>query len=165
MRRNLLILFIVTTLLFSCSTDEDNTKESSPESAIVGNWHAVEFQAADPNNSTLNFGAEALEKLVEEECYILTFDFNADLTVIAENSVNYIVQNATTTGISVDCPTQTDIESSTYSYDGSVLTIVDQEGVTQKIKVTIEGDVMSVDATDLDVTNLDASGSLIFAKS
>ena len=164
MRRNFLALFIATSLLLSCSNDEDNNKDSSSENAIKGEWRAVEFQSADPNDATLNFGAEVLERLADEECYILTFDFNADLTVVVKNSVNHLSQNASATGLIVDCPTQTDTETSTYTYDGSFLTIIDQEGEAQTIEVTIDGDVMTVDAADLDVTNLDASGSLIFTR-
>lgn len=160
MKRNLFLLFIVSTLLFSCSKDENEDSAN----LIVGTWRATEFQAADPNSSTLNFGAEILANLTAEECYVLTFAFNADLTVVVENAINYVVPDATPTGISVDCPTQKDTESSTYTYDGSVLTIVDQDGMTQLIKVTIDGNVMTVDATDLDVNNLDAAGSVIFSK-
>lgn len=160
MKRNLFLLFIVSTLLFSCSKDENEDSAN----LIVGTWRATEFQAADPNSSTLNFGAEILANLTAEECYVLTFAFNADLTVVVENAINYVVPDATPTGISVDCPTQKDTESSTYTYDGSVLTIVDQDGMTQSIKVTIDGNVMTVDATDLDVNNLDAAGSVIFSK-
>lgn len=162
MKRNLLLLFAATTLLLSCSKDENKIEVS--ENPILGTWRAIEFQAADSNSSTLNFGAEILSKLTAEECYVLTFVFNADLTVLVENAINYVVPNATPTGISVDCPTQKDTESSTYIYNGSVLTIVDQDGMTQSIKVTIDGDTMTVDATDLDVNNLDAAGSVIFKK-
>ncbi|MFS4493309.1 lipocalin family protein [Maribacter sp. 2308TA10-17] len=162
MKRNLLLLCLATTLIFSCSKDADANEENV--NPIVGTWRATEFRAADPNNSTLNLGAEILANLTAEECYILTFMFNADLTVTVENAVNYVVPNATPTGLSVDCPTQKDTESSTYTYDGSVLTIVDQEGVSQSIKVTIEDNVMTVDATDLDVNNLNAAGSVIFTK-
>ena len=162
MKHNLFLLCIAATLLFSCSKDEENNVDGA--STIIGAWRATEFQAADPNSATLNFGAEILANLTAEECYILTFAFNADLTVVVENAINYVVPNATATGISVDCPTEKDTESSTYTYDGSVLTIIDQDGVTQSIKVTISGDVMTVDATDLDVNNLDAAGSVIFRK-
>ena len=160
MKLNLLLLCLVTTFIFSCSKDA-NEENVSP---IVGTWRATEFIAADPSNTTLNLGAEILANLTAEECYILTFAFNTDLTVTVENSVNYVVPNATPTGLSVDCPTQKDTESSTYTYDGSVLIIVDQEGVSQSIKVTIEDNIMTVDATDLDVNNLNAAGSVIFTK-
>jgi len=165
MKRNLFILFISSFVLFSCSTDENNQDDiDDPSTAIIGSWRAIEFQAADPNNSTLNLGAEILNNLTAEECYILTFMFNSDLTVMVENAVNFVVPNATPTGISVECPTESDTESSTYMYDGTTLTIVDQNGETQSIQVTIEGDIMTVNATDLDVNNLNADGSVIFER-
>jgi len=165
MKRNLFILFISSFVLFSCSTDENNQDDiDDPSTAIIGSWRAIEFQAADPNNSTLNLGAEILNNLTAEECYILTFMFNSDLTVMVENAVNFVVPNATPTGISVECPTESDTESSTYMYDGTILTIVDQNGEMQSIQVTIEGDIMTVNATDLDVDNLNADGSVIFER-
>jgi len=165
MKRNLFILFISSFVLFSCSTDENNQDDiDDPSTAIIGSWRAIEFQAADPNNSTLNLGAEILDNLTAEECYILTFIFNSDLTVMVENAVNFVVPNATPNGLSVECPTQSNTESSTYTYDGTILTIVDQNGEMQSIQVTIEGDIMTVNATDLDVDNLNADGSVIFER-
>jgi len=122
MKRNLFILFISSFVLFSCSTDENNQDDiDDPSTAIIGSWRAIEFQAADPNNSTLNLGAEILNNLTAEECYILTFIFNSDLTVMVENAVNFVVPNATPNGLSVECPTQSNTESSTYTYDGTLL--------------------------------------------
>ena len=161
MKRNLFLLFISTTLLFSCSTD-DNKQDD--ENAIVGSWRATEFKAANPNSSNVNFGAEILANLTAKECYILTFTFNQDLSVIAKNAADYLEINATATGISVPCPTQTDTETSTYTYNGTTLTTVDAEGAVVSVKVTIDGNIMSVDATDLDIPNFDGEGDLIFEK-
>lgn len=164
MKRNLLFLFMASVLMFACSTDQDNQESNDPLNAILGSWRAVEFNVAGSGSSTVNLGAEILANLAAEECYILTFDFNQDLTVVVENAFNFIALNATPAGISVDCPEQRDVESSTYTFDGSTLSIVDEDGVTQSIEVTIEGDIMTVDAADLDVDNLNAEGELIFEK-
>lgn len=164
MKRDVFILFLASMLFVSCSKDDNNQENIDPASAIVGSWRATEFKAADPNNSNVNLGAEILKKLTAEECYIITFTFNEDLTVVGDNAVNYLEINATATGLDVPCPTQKDTESSTYTYDGSVLTIVDQNGISQAIKVSIEGNNMNADATDLDIPNFDAAGELIFEK-
>lgn len=165
MKRNLFLLFFSATIVFSCSTDENTNEEiQSGKDAIVGSWRASEFKAANPNSSNVNLGAEILANLTAKDCYILTFTFNEDLTLAAESAVNYLEINATATGLEVPCPTQKDSESSTYTYDGAVLTTTDQTGKVVTVKVTIEGDIMTADATDLDIPNFDTEGSLIFEK-
>lgn len=151
--------------MFSCSKDENkDSQEQAPGDAVVGSWRASEFKAANPNSSNVNLGAEILANLTADDCYILTFTFNEDLTLIAESGVNYLEINATATGLEVPCPTQSDTESSTYTYDGEVLTTIDQTGKVVNVKVTIEGNIMTADATDLDLPNFNGEGSLIFEK-
>jgi len=164
MKRNIFFLLLASALISACSSDNENPNDLDPTSAIVGSWRATEFKAADPNSSNVNLGAEILDKLTGEECYIIAFTFNQDLTVTGESGVNYLQINATATGLDVPCPTQRDTESSTYTYDGSVLTIMDSDGVSQSIKVTIEGNVMNADAGDLDIPNFDSDGELVFEK-
>ena len=94
----------------------------------------------------------------------MTFIFNQDLSLIVENATDYLEINATATGLEVPCPTQKDTEASTYTYDGTTLTTIDTEGITVAVKVTIDGNMMSADATDLDIPNFDGSGELIFEK-
>lgn len=164
MKRNLFLLFISTTLLFSCSSDDDQQDDANDENQIVGSWRVTEFKAADSNSSNVNLGAEILANLTAEDCYILTFTFNQDLSLIVENATDYLEINATATGLEVPCPTQKDTEASTYTYDGTTLTTIDTEGMTVTVKVTIDGNMMSADATDLDIPNFDGSGELIFEK-
>jgi len=164
MKRNLVFLFIVATLTFSCSKDENKNQETNPENAIVGSWRATEFKATDSNSSNVNLGAKILANLTAEDCYILTFTFSEDLSLIAENAVDYLEINATATGLEVLCPTQKDTEFSTYTYDGTTLTTVDAAGMVVTIKVAIDGNTMSADATDLDIPNFDGAGELIFEK-
>ena len=164
MKPNVFILFLSAILFISCSTDENEQDDLDPVSAIVGSWRATEFKAADPNNSNVNLGADILERLTADECYIITFTFNQDLSLTGESGVNYLQINATATGLEVPCPTQKDTESSTYTYDGTTLTTVDADGVTVMVKVTIDGNTMSADATDLDIPNFDAAGEIIFEK-
>jgi len=165
MKHNLLLLLIVVTLSFSCSKDDTKSSDADPESAIVGSWQARQFKAADPNSSNVNIGAEILSNLTAEECYILTFTFNEDLSLIAESSINYLELNFSATGLEVPpCPTQSDTETSTYTYDGTTLTTVDTDGVIVMVKVNIDGNTMSADATDLDIPNFDGDGELIFEK-
>ncbi len=165
MKRNILFLFLASGLMFSCSKDDNNDETETGQNAIVGQWQATELQIDNATASDdAKFGKQILDFLTERECVILTFDFKADLTVTAENSADYLSINATPTGLDVPCPTESDTDASTYTYDGSVLTTIDENGQTIMVDVTINGDTMTVDASDLDIDNFNDEGQLIFKK-
>ncbi|MGF1558159.1 MAG: hypothetical protein ACFCUL_03650 [Flavobacteriaceae bacterium] len=165
MKLNFQVLLITSALIYSCSSDENNVEDTIDVNAILGEWQATELQINDQTASdNAKFGKQILDYLTARDCYILTFNFNADLTVTAENSANYLEIGATASGLEVPCPTQTDTSSSTYTYDGSVLTTIDESGNQVSVDVTINGDIMTVDAADLDIPNFNDEGKLIFMK-
>jgi hypothetical protein len=156
---------MVSGFIFSCSKDDDNNDTEAAQNAIVGEWQATELQIDDATaGDDAKFGKQILDFLTARDCFVLTFDFKADLTVTAENSADYLSINATSTGLDVPCPTESDVNSSTYTYDGSVLTTIDENGQTITVDVTINGDTMTVDAADLDIDNFNDQGKLIFKK-
>lgn len=166
MRRNVWVTLGMIGVLFSCSKSDDNNNGMETEqSTIVGQWRATELQIDDQTASDdAIFGKQILDFLTARDCFILTFDFKADLSVTAENSADYLTINASPTGLDVPCPTQSDTTESTYTFDGSVLTTVDENGQTLTVDVTIDGDTMTVDATDLDIENFNDEGQLIFKR-
>ncbi len=152
-------------LLFSCSSDKDSDSMDSSPSAIIGTWDATELVIDNTTASDdAKFGKKILDFLTDKDCYIITLQFNEDLTAEASNSANFVEVNATATGLDVPCPTESDSESSTYTFDGSVVSIVDMNGDTINVDVRIQGDIMTVDAADLEIPNFDDSGELIFRK-
>ena len=165
MKRSILLLFLASGLIFSCSKDKNSEETQTGQNAIVGEWQATELQIDDATASDdAKFGKQILDFLTERDCFILTFNFNADLTVTAENSADYLTINATPTGLDVPCPTEFDADMGTYSYDGAVLTTIDENGQTILVDVTINGDIMTVDAADLNIANFNDEGQLIFHK-
>lgn len=153
--------------MVSCSSDKEDggTLTETKASAIIGTWDATELRI---NNDTASddakFGKQILDFLTNKNCYVVTLEFNEDLTANASNATNYIEVNATASGLDIPCPTQSDMESSTYTFDGSFVSIVDTNGETILVDVSIDGDVMIVDATDLEIPNFTDSGELIFVK-
>ena len=165
MQRYSLLFVLATFLLFSCSSDK--VVDVVDASSIIGTWEATDLMI---NNETASDDAknarDILNFLSAKDCYILSFTFNSDLTVTAENSSNYveISVNSAGTGLEIPCPTESDLEASTYTFDGMVLTILDGNGETVTLDVSIDGDTMAVDAADLDIPNFNDSGELIFIK-
>ena len=165
MQRYSLLYVVAVFLIFSCSSDK--VEDVVDASSILGTWEATDLMI---NNETASDDAknarDILNFLTAKDCYILSFTFNSDLTVTAQNSSNYveISVNSAGTGLEIPCPTESDTEASTYTFDGMVLTILDGNGETVNVDVTIDGDTMAVDAADLNIPNFNDSGELIFIK-
>ena len=164
MKRNLLVLFIATALLFSCSSDKDDTNQ---ENDIIGSWDLTALEIDDNTASDdEKFARDILSFLSALDCSLLTITFNADQTVITENSGNYLDINVITggTGLDVPCPTEKDTSVDSYLYEGGVLTYIDENEIETKVKVIISGNTMRVNAVELDFANFDDGGELIFTK-
>lgn len=152
-------------LLISCSSDKGDEPNIDSSVNIVGTWDATELQINEATASDDAFFArEILAHLTDKDCYVITLQFNADMTASATNSANFIEINATQTGLDIPCPTQSDTETSTYSYEGNVVSFVDANGDTVAVDVTINEDVMTVDAADLQIPEFNESGQLIFQR-
>ncbi len=164
MKRNLLALYMVTALLFSCSSDKDDTNQ---ENDIIGSWELTALEIDDNTASDdEKFARDILSFLSALDCSLLTITFNADQTVITENSGNYLDINLITigTGLDVPCPTEKDTSVDSYLYEGGVLTYIDENEIETKVNVNISGNTMRVNAVELDFTNFDDGGVLIFTK-
>jgi hypothetical protein len=163
MKRSISVLPIILSLLVSCSTDKD--KSEDPISAIEGSWAATELQVDEETASeNSKFGAQILDYLTENNCVVLTFTFKSDLTVEANNSANYIEVNGSSSGLEIQCPTQSDFNLSTYTFDGAILTTVDEDGQTVALRATVNDNILSINAADLDIPNFNDEGELLFVK-
>lgn len=165
MKFKFLLFFLVSGLFLSCSSDSNS--DDSKEDAIVGIWQAYELKVNNDTASDDEKNArDILNFLTLKDCYVLSFNFKEDLTVIIENSVQYleIGLNAEGNGFDIPCPTEKDTETTVYVYENGKLTYTDENQQIIVVDVTIDGDVMTVDATDLDIPNLNAGGQLIFKR-
>ncbi|WP_298484344.1 hypothetical protein [uncultured Maribacter sp.] len=158
MKKLTFIIIAIGILFSSCSKDALSNKDS-----IVGKWELVEFNVdAEAAGTYINLAEDALEKLIKEDCAIVTFEFKEDATLVSENAVNYLEINAGVTGLIVECPSAKDIETTVYTYKDGVLQFKDENGKDISAKASIEGDVMTVDAEGLDIPNFNTKGELIF---
>ncbi len=158
------LLMVFSIFLFSCSSDkEDETMEA--ENSIVGTWQATELKINDGTaGDDAKFGKQILDILTSNDCHIIAFTFHEDLSVVAENSVNYLEFNASSTGQLVPCPTEKDADTGTYTFENNLLTIIDSDGEKIEVNVIVDGDTMTIDASDLDVPNFNADGELVFER-
>ena len=112
------------------------------------------------------FARDILSFLSAIDCSLMTITFNADQSVITENSGNYLEIDVNTggTGLNVPCPTEKDTSVDSYLYEGGVLTYIDENEMETTVNVTISGNTMRINAVELDFTNFDEGGQLIFTK-
>ncbi len=167
MYKHILCIAGIVITLISCSSDKDETQTETEvqSTAIIGTWDATELKIDNETASDdAKFGKQILDFLTADNCFIITLQFNEDLTASASNSANYIEVNATATGLDIPCPTDSDVNESTYTFDGETVTTIDENGDELAIGVSIEGNIMTVDASDLDIPNFSEDGQLIFVK-
>lgn len=167
MYKHILLIAGVILTLMSCSSDKEETQTELEDTstAIIGTWVATELEIDNETASDdVKFGKQILDFLTAKDCYIITLQFNEDLTASASNSANYVEVNATSSGLDIPCPTESDINESTYTFDGETVTTIDENGEELTIGVSIDGNMMTVDASDLDIPNFSEDGQLIFVK-
>lgn len=164
MLRKVCLMLMTAGLLFSCSSDDEKGANAND---IIGTWDLTALQI-DENNATTDeeFGKEILDFLTDQQCYIITITFNEDLSVVTENSGNYLEINVNQggTGLDIPCPTQSDTDTSTYTFDGETLTYIDDSLETVTVTVQISGNTMTISAADFGVDNFDTGGQLVFTK-
>ncbi|MBT8221897.1 MAG: lipocalin family protein [Eudoraea sp.] len=164
MLRKTCFVIMTASLLLSCSSDDEKSADAND---ILGTWDLTALQI-DENNATTDeeFGKEILDFLTDQQCYIITITFNEDLSVVTENSGNYLEINVNQggTGLDIPCPEQSDTDTSTYTFDGETLNYIDDSLETVTVTVQISGNTMTVNAVDFGVDNFDTGGKLVFTK-
>jgi len=163
MKNYITILIFIAVVLGACSTDKETAQDT--QEPIIGEWVLTELKVDQETASdSAKFGKEILDQLAENNCVVLTFTFNADLTASAENSAKFLQVNAGASGLEVPCPTQSETKSSTYTFDGSTLTTIDEAGASVSARAIVDGNTLAIIARDLDIPNFNDEGELIFIK-
>jgi len=188
MKYRLIMLLFAVVAYTSCSTDQiaedlaaklaeeqrtledienesEEQKDADKSADLIGTWHATELKIDDQVASDeAKFGKQILDHLSNKECFIIDFTFNEDLSVVAKNSAAYLEINVGGSGLDVPCPAEEDSDTGTFAFDGEVMTYTDANDQQTMIDVSVENDIMTVDAAQMGIANFDASGELIFVK-
>ena len=158
-------IYIAMVCAFTLSCSSDNDGSTTANNDIVGTWDATELRVdLDTARDEAIFGSQILQVLTNEDCFIITLQFNEDLTAEARSAVNNLDINVGATGLSVPCPTEFESEVNTYTYEDGVVSFLNENGETVNARVTINGDVMTVNAASLEIPNFNDSGELIFRR-
>ena len=164
MKKTIFTILIMAFLVISCSSDKGNGPEVDASANIVGTWDATELRIDEATASdNAIFAREALAYLTDQDCNTIILQFNADLTATATNFTDYL-EIDTTSGFNIPCPTTFETESSTYTYENNVVSFVNVNDEVVEVNVIIDGDIMLVDAADLQIPEFNESGQLVFQR-
>ena len=159
MKIRIFLSVFLSALLFACSNDSDSGSNS-----IVGTWDlvAVELDGTTPEE-------EAAEQLVSllalQGCYLITLQFDENGTALFQSSLGYLDYSSLLTGgLTIDCPTESDSESATYTYQNGQLAITDSTGMTETTGIILAGDRLTFDLEGSEFDDIGSSGSLIFER-
>ncbi len=152
-------LFIV--LLLSCSSDDDGDSGSN---SIVGSWDAVSLQL-DSGSQEEQSLVDFFNLLAAQECYLISMILEADNGATLLTSIDYLDLSGLFTGnLSIDCPTESDSETATYSFENDQLRITDSNGITTSVDANLNGDRLTLFIEGEEFDDLEVSGSLIFER-
>ena len=157
-------IIAVLTLFSACSTDsDDNNDDANDASSLVGTWNMTDVRFTEVDDATLILADEIVDELLAEDCFLVSFTFNADGTATAEDKVNYIEVNAGPSGLEVPCPSQSDIESTLWSLDGDQLTFINDNQEEETITIQLEEDTLIIAGEDIDEDNY-AGAEAVFTR-
>lgn len=155
--------FLIVVFLTSCSTDKDMVQNDA--SNIEGTWVVTELQVDDSSaNEDVLFGAQILNLLNGINCEVLTLTFESDLSVEIDDSTSFLADSINTTTFEITCPSQSENTLSSYTYDGTVLVILDENQEEVSVSASIEDDILSISAKDLNFSDSLNEGQLIFKR-
>ena len=157
------IIMLGAVLFFTaCSTDNDNEVELEA-SALVGTWNMTDVRfPEDPEDTSLNLADEIIDRLVQENCFLVSFTFNTDGSVTSEDRVNFVEVNVGAMGLDVPCPEDSALETGEWVLEGDQLTLTgaDQE---ETITINLSGNTLIIAGEEINAQNY-AGAEAVFTR-
>ena len=165
MKPNLILIAFSAFTFLACSTDGDSEAEDMMQvNALVGTWNMtdVDFNE-DVNDTSLNLADEIVDELIQENCVLVSFTFQADGTVSSVDRLDFLEINAGPTGLDVPCPNESLNDTGTWSLEGNQLTVDNGEGDMETITIELDGNTLIIAGEDIDEDNY-AGAEAIFTR-
>ena len=161
MKLKLLLSALLMAGLLSCSSDDDGDSGSN---SIEGTWDAVTLQLDSASQEEQSL-ADLFNLLAAQECYLISMILEANNEATLLTSIDYLDLSGLFTGnLSIDCPTENDSESATYTFENGQLRITDSNGMTTSVDATLNGDRLTLFIEGEEFDDLEVSGSLVFER-
>ena len=160
MRLKLFFGVLLSVLLFACSSDDGDDGTNS----IVGTWDlvSVELDGTTEEEQAIEL---LFDLLAAQECYLITMIFSDSGQATLESSLAYLeIDETFLLNPMIDCPTESDSEIATYTYEDGQLSITDSDGFTSTVSVTLSGDRLTVDLEDFGFDDVGSTGTMTFER-
>lgn len=162
MKWRIFFIGLLTLGLVSCSSDDGDS--GSDSNSIVGTWDLVSLQL-DGTTQEEEAAELLFNQLAAQGCYLITMIFSDGGQATLETSINYLdPTNLLLGGLTLDCPTQSDTESASYTYENNQLTIIDSDGMSTTLDVVLAGDRLTLDLQGSEFDDFGSSGSMVFER-
>ena len=168
MKRNLLILFLGTMFIFSCSSDSDvdpSEETSTPPveetSPLIGIWDfsGLDLEGVDATTELILING-ILDVLIGDGCDISTLTFNDDDTAVLQFRDFSDQISGLGGGIpSITCPDTQLTEDSEWSLEDDQLTFT-RDGEEQVLTIVLEENTLTIPAELIDETTLTGVGAV-----
>ncbi|NJB70985.1 hypothetical protein GGR42_001447 [Saonia flava] len=165
MKRNLMLFFVASTILLSCSKDKDATNDEQ-QNSIVGTWDIAELRVDEGStDDDLLFAAGIVDVLVAQNCGVVSLVFEQNGTLSTRNGVNNVEVdlNSQGNGLSIPCPDTFETETTTWSLEGNQLTVIDGNGVEQMSTIQLNGGTLIVAGEEVSEDNF-TGADIVFTK-
>ncbi|WP_430906719.1 lipocalin family protein [Maribacter sp. 2-571] len=167
MKRIAYMFGMLSLLAVSCSDDDGNDGEETPqEASLVGTWDFVALDATGVDEQQILLAEDVIEVLIQQNCDILTFTFADDQTVTADyrdfTETGRDV-NPDGSGLLIECPEEVISSTSVWSLEGDQLTFVNGDLTEETVTIELTATQMIVPAEIVDEDNL-AGAKAIFER-
>ena len=160
MKWRIFFIGLMTLGLVSCSSDDGDSGSDS----IVGTWDLVSLQL-DGTSQEEEAAELLLNQLAAQGCSLITLIFADGGQATLQTSINYLdPTNLLLGGLTLDCPTQSDTESASYTYENNQLTITDSDGMSTTLDANLAGDRLTLDLEGSEFDDFGSSGAMIFER-
>jgi hypothetical protein len=99
---------------------------------------------------------------VQENCFLVSFTFNADGSVTSEDKINFIEVNVGAMGLDVPCPDNSTVETAQWVLEGNQLTLTgaDQE---ETITINLDSNTLIIAGEEINAQNY-AGAEAVFTR-
>jgi len=157
MIKKIVLLFIVSIIVSSCSSDKGEDLERNTDNAfsLIGEWVFKEIDVSGAATN-INLAKSVLDRLVKEGCDVAVFTFKEStvITSIRDYTETGFDVKPDGSGLLVECPKGIETTVTTWELEDDKLSFVDDNSSEKTIIIALTEDTLVIPAEFIDKDNL-----------